>query len=98
MPMKKLTLEKMGEIAVDRGGECLSEEYSGTGVKLRWRCKEGHTWEAVPSSVRGGRCLSMEYVDEEFELSWMCSRGHAWVAAPRDVCEGKWRPQCGGRR
>ena len=48
-------IEQLQELAADRGGECLSRRYLGTNHKLRWRCKEGHTWLAPPSSIRSGR-------------------------------------------
>ena len=34
------------------GGVCLSRRYVGSNTKLRWRCAEGHEWEATPSSVK----------------------------------------------
>ncbi|MCK4614147.1 MAG: hypothetical protein KAU14_05020, partial [Thermoplasmata archaeon] len=48
------TIEDMREIAESRGGECLSKEYVNSKTKLKWRCSEGHEWEAVPSSVKSG--------------------------------------------
>ena len=49
---KKLTIEKMQEIAESRGGKCLSKEYVNVNTPLMWECKEGHTWPAAPSSVK----------------------------------------------
>ncbi len=48
------TIEAMRELAATRGGLCLSKEYKGAVVKLRWRCREGHVWLAQPGSVRQG--------------------------------------------
>lgn len=45
------TLERLQAVARERGGACLSESYSGSQVRLRWRCAEGHTWEARPDNV-----------------------------------------------
>jgi len=47
-----LSIEKMRKIAKSRGGECFSMEYINARTKLRWRCSEGHEWEAVPDSVK----------------------------------------------
>jgi hypothetical protein len=48
-----LGLEEMREIARSRGGECLSEAYPKRhGGKLRWRCRNGHEWEAPPMAVK----------------------------------------------
>ncbi len=51
---RKLSIEEMVQIASDRGGRCLSEVYTNTRTKLKWECREGHHWEAVPSSVKKG--------------------------------------------
>jgi thiol-disulfide isomerase/thioredoxin len=51
---KKLTIEEMQKIAKERGGVCLSNQYVNTATKLRWRCKEGHIWEATPDPIKRG--------------------------------------------
>jgi len=51
---KKLTIEEMHKIAESRGGKCLSDEYGGNKIKLKWRCSEEHEWEAIPSNVKRG--------------------------------------------
>ncbi len=48
----KLTIEQMQVLAEARGGSCLSTVYVNGSTKLRWRCAEGHEWEAVPNSVK----------------------------------------------
>lgn len=48
---KKLGLEVCQKAAIAKGGECLSIEYLNTDTKLRWRCAEGHEWDAIPDSV-----------------------------------------------
>jgi Probable Zinc-ribbon domain len=52
--MKKLTLDEMRAIARVRGGECLSSRYEHSKTALRWRCAQGHEWEAAPASVKTG--------------------------------------------
>ncbi|MBU4445862.1 hypothetical protein KJ656_12420 [bacterium] len=52
--LKILDIKEMREIAKERGGKCLSEKYLGNKTKLKWQCKLGHIWEAVPSSVKRG--------------------------------------------
>jgi hypothetical protein len=51
---KRLTLGEMRALAGHRGGECLSEQYVNNETKLRWRCNDGHEWEAAPGRVKGG--------------------------------------------
>lgn len=48
---KRLGLQVCQEAAIAKGGECLSMEYVNTDTKLRWRCDEGHEWDAIPDSV-----------------------------------------------
>jgi hypothetical protein len=40
--------------AESKGGKCLSEEYVNSKTKMKWKCKEGHQWEATPDSVLSG--------------------------------------------
>jgi hypothetical protein len=51
---KKLTLKEFQIIAKERGGYCLSNKYINAKTKLGWKCKEGHTWEAIPDNVKRG--------------------------------------------
>ena len=46
------SLETYRQIARDRGGVCLSEEYLGSMKKLSFRCNEGHIWSATPNSIK----------------------------------------------
>lgn len=49
-----LTIAEMTDIAHKRGGTCLSTEYVNSDTKLKWQCKNGHIWEAIPYSVKSG--------------------------------------------
>ena len=50
----KNTIEKLQDIAHERGGECLSNAYVNARINLKWKCKFGHTWEATASNVTKG--------------------------------------------
>jgi hypothetical protein len=50
----KHTIEEMRKLAKDRGGRCLSDRYVGALVKLKWQCRNGHGWEAIPAAVKKG--------------------------------------------
>lgn len=67
-PLKKQnnqrnTIEEMQKIAKERGGECLSKIYINSHTALEWRCKEGHVWNATPTSVKnnGTWCRKCRY-------------------------------------
>lgn len=47
-------LFELKRLAMQKGGACLSERYLGARTKHRWRCAEGHEWEAPPYSIRAG--------------------------------------------
>jgi len=44
----------MRQLARERGGKCLSAVYINGHTKLRWRCEDGHEWEAEPAAVKYG--------------------------------------------
>ena len=47
----KKTLTNMQELAAARNGRCISTEYLGARVPLRWRCDKGHEWDAAPVNI-----------------------------------------------
>jgi len=47
-------IDYMKEMANDRGGECLSDEYINAETKLKWRCELGHVWRTKPSIIKSG--------------------------------------------
>jgi hypothetical protein len=49
------TISEMHQLAAEHGGRCLSSVYLNCNTKLRWRCGNGHTWEATPRDVGSGR-------------------------------------------
>jgi len=52
--LKKSTIEEMQEIALEKGGWCLSPEYIKCSIKLKWKCKEGHIFMMTPTHVKEG--------------------------------------------
>lgn len=47
-----VALESLKKLALVKGGHCLSAKYINSSTKLRWRCKEGHEWNAAPNNIR----------------------------------------------
>jgi hypothetical protein len=47
-------IKEMRIIAEMRGGKCISEQYKNNNTRLLWQCVHGHTWQAVPSSIKNG--------------------------------------------
>ncbi len=52
--MRKLTIERMHEIAKQRDGKCLSGKYFNGNIKLKWQCGNGHIWQANPIQINSG--------------------------------------------
>ena len=44
----------MRELAKDRGGKCLSDNYVNNKTPLKWECELGHQWETKPNNVMRG--------------------------------------------
>lgn len=59
-----LDIAAMDELARSRGGECLSRIYVNSQTHMRWRCAEGHEWEAIPASIRRGTWCPVCAVDK----------------------------------
>ena len=59
--LAKLTLESLQELARERGGELLSNNYVNSSEPLLWRCSRGHEWKANARNVKNngtwcGKC------------------------------------------
>ncbi|MBT3514691.1 MAG: hypothetical protein HN474_05190 [Nitrospina sp.] len=48
----KGSIEEMQEIAKNRGGKCLSKEYTNNYTTLKWECAQKHRWSALPLSIK----------------------------------------------
>jgi hypothetical protein len=48
---KKKTIEEMRQLAISKGGKCISTEYVNSELPLKWECNKGHTWEAIYRSI-----------------------------------------------
>ncbi|MDC0322359.1 hypothetical protein OAL55_03230 [Verrucomicrobiales bacterium] len=51
---RRTSVEEFHALAEQKGGFCLSKEYSKAEEKLRWQCSKGHIWEAKPAAVKSG--------------------------------------------
>jgi hypothetical protein len=49
----RASIDDAKRVAAARGGQCLSENYTNQRSRLRWRCANGHEWEASAMSVIG---------------------------------------------
>ena len=65
--LKKKTIEEMRELAITKGGKCLSDKYTNCFSNLLWECEDcNRTWEATPANViRGTWCPYCSHIGEE---------------------------------
>lgn len=66
----EIQMQRACDTAHAHGGELLTSIYQGNKAPMRWRCAEGHEWEAAFSTVVGrgawcGRCLGTHRDAEE---------------------------------
>lgn len=50
----KITIEDLTQLALERGGKCLSDKYINRSIKLKWQCSEGHLWETAAANILQG--------------------------------------------
>lgn len=44
-------IQDLHEFAAGKNGECLSPNYKGSETKYRWKCSEGHEWQATSNQI-----------------------------------------------
>lgn len=50
----QLSVKDMRQLAKEHGGKFLSESYTNSREKYRWRCAEGHEWQTTAASILQG--------------------------------------------
>lgn len=51
---RRKSLAEIAALAARRRGMLLSSRYVNSQTHVRWRCHDGHEWEAIPNSIRRG--------------------------------------------
>jgi hypothetical protein len=52
---QRLTLKDCQDLAISKGGLCLSTEYVNNNTKMDWKCSENHEWTTTRGSIQAGR-------------------------------------------
>ena len=66
----RLSIDDAKNIALKKGGICLSSVYKNNSTKMRWECKLNHKWSASYGSIQSGkwcpccagRCITIDVV------------------------------------
>ncbi len=97
--MKK-SLSTLQEIAANRGGKCLSENYVDVKNKYDWECKDGHKWSSSADSIINQNswcptCAGQRKITLE-ELQSICaSRGGVFLSQKYVNAHTKYEVICG---
>lgn len=93
-----LDLGDVTAIAARIGGECLSPSYEGLQRKLDWRCREGHEWQASPSSILAGAwcpaCMGRTPLTIEDMRASAANRGGRCLSKAYAGVRGRLRWRC----
>jgi hypothetical protein len=89
-------IDQLIEIAKQKGGKLLTENYRGVDEKLKFQCKLGHVWEATPYKIKTGRwckiCMKKKVGKEQrlkIELLHEIARGHRGRLLSKDYLNAK---------
>lgn len=63
-------LRRLQATARRHNGRCLATKYEPSGAKVRWRCRVGHEWEALPNNVLGGQWCPTCAIEARIGVSW----------------------------
>ena len=73
----KTNIKRMQELSKKMGGRCVSKNYINMMTKLKWECKNKHTWKSLPMSiVKGHWCPD-------------CARGTLTIQEMHKIAESK---------
>lgn len=67
------TLDEIKNIAILKGGECLSDKYINSQAKLLFKCRCGYKWETNANSIKQGRwcpeCGKLKAGNKKFTIN-----------------------------
>jgi|SRR3989344_8398456 len=50
----KKSIQDCKRIAAEKGGQCLSNEYTNNKTMLKWKCEKSHIWESSAHNIVAG--------------------------------------------
>ena len=98
MTTRKITIQEMQLLAELKGGICLSSEYINTDTKLKWKCSNGHEWEATPNHIKRGQwcrvCSGYEKKDIEYARQIAIKNGGECISTDYKNIHSKLKWSC----
>ena len=66
---RRASINNIQDLALSKGGRCLSENYLSQKEKLEWQCSEGHKWFAFLGTIKSGKwcqkCANKKITDAQ---------------------------------
>lgn len=77
-------LKEIQSLALERSGECLSEQYIDVQTKMMFKCAYGHIWQTAPGSIKSSKswCPVCRYDKKRNSLTHF----HVLAAAKGGLC------------
>ncbi|RHZ82898.1 hypothetical protein Glove_103g34 [Diversispora epigaea] len=89
---RSLTLNDACDVAIKRGGKCLSKDVKILKIDSQ---RIGINVAKDIVKLRGGECLSALYLNTRTPLIWKCCQGHEWSAILNNIKNyNSWCPFC----
>lgn len=105
-PYEKPSLELLKRLARERGGECLSDTYTGLKGMYRFRCNCGREWTAVGQNLvtRGAFCVTCSHKNRPEQVRRTIEDAHAlarerggqFLSPEFGGAKGRYQWRCGG--
>jgi len=87
LPFSSSKLNELKDLAKSKNGECLSIKYLGVNTKIRWKCNQGHEWDAIPKSIKNGHWCP--YCNGRLRVSDTLTDVNAIVNEKKGICLSK---------
>lgn len=85
----KLNIEVARQMAIEKGGKCLSKEYTDNKTKMLWECLYGHKWKAPLSAIRNHWCPECGRLEGARKVNNSYTVIH-WKTGQELVCQASW--------
>lgn len=96
---KKLGIEAARESAREKGGECLTNEYTNSNVNMKWKCGKNHEWETTYAHIRAGswcrKCFDeSRMMDIQFIQKYAADKGGRLISGKYECSTIKLTWEC----
>ena len=62
---KRKTIEDAQRLAEEKGGKCLSKEFTTANTRMEWKCSQGHVWATAYANIQQGKWCSECHAEKQ---------------------------------